>query len=123
MLFVSHNIAAVRQLCTQAIYLQNGRLVRQGPTEEVLELYASARQRAAVTRCVNEFGLTFVDQAIIDADTGVRTERPLFGRDYILRTHIRVERPLTLAAIDLRCSTKPPPKSAPSARLKRALGQ
>ena len=101
-IFVSHNVAAVRQLCTQAIYLNSGRMIRQGPTEEVLELYAASRQRAQVTRMANEYGLTFMDLSLIDAETGAKTERPVFSRDYLLHTHIRVERPLTLASVNLR---------------------
>jgi lipopolysaccharide transport system ATP-binding protein len=38
-LFVSHNIAAIRSLCTHAILLQEGRLVRAGPVEEVAAAY------------------------------------------------------------------------------------
>jgi lipopolysaccharide transport system ATP-binding protein len=38
-LFVSHNLQAVRSLCTECIFLKNGQLVVQGPTDEVLALY------------------------------------------------------------------------------------
>ena len=60
-LFVSHNMAAVRQLCTSAIYLKSGRIVKQGNTEEVLDLYNATRERAYVTREANAHGLSFVD--------------------------------------------------------------
>ena len=39
-LFVSHNMAAVRRLCTSAIILASSRLVRFGPVEESLAIYA-----------------------------------------------------------------------------------
>jgi lipopolysaccharide transport system ATP-binding protein len=38
-LFVSHNMEAVMQLCSSAIFLQGGRLAAMGPTEEILRTY------------------------------------------------------------------------------------
>lgn len=101
-LFVSHNVAAVRQLCTQAIYLQQGTLVKQGPTDDVLDIYSAARQKATVTRCANEYGLTVMDVSLEDAQTGLKTDRPTFARDYLMNVRIQVAKPLTLAAVDLR---------------------
>jgi lipopolysaccharide transport system ATP-binding protein len=37
--FVSHNLASVRQLCPSAILLAGGRLQAAGPTQQVLDLY------------------------------------------------------------------------------------
>ena len=41
-LFVSHNMAAVRQLCTRGILLRNGELVFEGGTEDTVNEYLSA---------------------------------------------------------------------------------
>ncbi len=38
-LFVSHNMQAVRQLCDTAIYLSAGQKIQQGPSSEVVESY------------------------------------------------------------------------------------
>ena len=38
-LFVSHNMGAVTQLCSKAIYLEQGQLVRQGEVNEVTTFY------------------------------------------------------------------------------------
>jgi lipopolysaccharide transport system ATP-binding protein len=38
-LFVSHNMNAVRRLCQSAIYLKNGTLVKTGTSEEVCDYY------------------------------------------------------------------------------------
>jgi len=38
-LFVSHNMQAVSQLCNTAVLLEGGRLVRQGPSEEIVAHY------------------------------------------------------------------------------------
>lgn len=40
-LFVSHNMAAVRQLCTRGILLRNGELVFDGETEKTIDEYLS----------------------------------------------------------------------------------
>jgi len=40
-LFVSHNMAAVRQLCTRGIVLENGRVVFEGNTDESVDYYSS----------------------------------------------------------------------------------
>jgi lipopolysaccharide transport system ATP-binding protein len=41
-LFVSHNMQAVANLCEKAIWLQHGRLKEIGPTEEVIKSYISS---------------------------------------------------------------------------------
>ena len=38
-LFVSHNLASVRQLCHSAVLLNSGRLQAKGPADRVLDLY------------------------------------------------------------------------------------
>jgi lipopolysaccharide transport system ATP-binding protein len=38
-LFVSHNITAVRQLCRNGIWLQGGRIVKMGPTNVITKAY------------------------------------------------------------------------------------
>ncbi|MBL7912858.1 MAG: ABC transporter ATP-binding protein [Bacteroidia bacterium] len=38
-LFVSHNLLAVKQLCTKGIYLKNGKLLKTGTTKDIVEEY------------------------------------------------------------------------------------
>jgi len=40
-LFVSHNMTAMRSLCDRVLWLENGRLRMNGPTQEVVEAYLS----------------------------------------------------------------------------------
>ncbi len=47
-LFVSHNMAAVSQLCQQAIFLKNGTLMKQGSVPEIIDLYLQADGSTAV---------------------------------------------------------------------------
>ncbi len=49
-LFVSHNLAALRALCSRALWLEDGRLRRQGPVDAVVDAYLAGgreRQRSA----------------------------------------------------------------------------
>ncbi len=41
-IFVSHNMHAVKTLCQNAILLQGGRMLRSGPSEDVINEYASS---------------------------------------------------------------------------------
>ncbi len=38
-IFVSHNMGAVTQLCTRALYLQNGQVIRSGEVNEITSFY------------------------------------------------------------------------------------
>jgi len=38
-LFVSHNMSAVARLCQKAILLDNGKIIKSGPTDEVIDFY------------------------------------------------------------------------------------
>jgi lipopolysaccharide transport system ATP-binding protein len=40
-LFVSHNMGAISALCSRAVLLEGGRLVEEGPTEEVVSAYVN----------------------------------------------------------------------------------
>jgi ABC-2 type transport system ATP-binding protein len=41
-LFVSHNIEQVKNICNKAILLEHGRLIAQGDVEEVCEIYTKS---------------------------------------------------------------------------------
>ena len=46
-LFVSHNMSSMRQLCTRAIWLRDGRLERDGPVDEVIDAYLATQSVSA----------------------------------------------------------------------------
>lgn len=48
MVMASHNNDQIRQLCNQGIWLEHGRIVRQGPVDEVLAAYIAATAPAPV---------------------------------------------------------------------------
>jgi lipopolysaccharide transport system ATP-binding protein len=72
-LFVSHNIAAVQNLCNKAIYLQSGRLIDFGDTAPVLRRYiqsSSAQSDFDLSKRTDRSGngaLRFTHYALLDA--------------------------------------------------------
>jgi lipopolysaccharide transport system ATP-binding protein len=53
-LFVSHNMQAVRQLCHRVVWLKNGRVVAVGPAEEMIEHYLAAERQSTSLSLLNE---------------------------------------------------------------------
>jgi lipopolysaccharide transport system ATP-binding protein len=49
-LFVSHNMAAVKTLCSDAVYLANGKLASQGSTDDIVSIYLSAGRDSSSER-------------------------------------------------------------------------
>lgn len=99
-IFVSHNITAVRDLCAETIFLSKGKVEVQGKTEMVLDRYFSVLSKTMVhkdgsgqkkaeivaVRMLNEKGepaLTFQsgDRATLEADFQFHEDirLPLFG--------------------------------------------
>ena len=55
-LFVSHNMFSIKSMCERVIYLQNGQVRFDGPTDEGIELYESDCRLAAVSWAKAEVG-------------------------------------------------------------------
>jgi len=47
-LFVSHNMAAIRQLCTQTLILENGRIIFEGNTSEGIDVYFNINEESKI---------------------------------------------------------------------------
>ncbi|WP_420581905.1 polysaccharide ABC transporter ATP-binding protein [Reichenbachiella sp.] len=43
-IFVSHNMNAIRNLCTSAVYMSNGNMMEKGPVEEAIKFYSHSAQ-------------------------------------------------------------------------------
>ncbi|MFV8366687.1 ABC transporter ATP-binding protein [Flavobacterium sp. XS1P27] len=90
-LFVSHNMAAVKQLCTKTIMMENGMIVFEGKTDDGIDYYLQSNQYEGyigsyVNEAVDESG--FVSLALADKNGAVRTE---FGYDELITIKIRVQ--------------------------------
>ena len=53
-LFVSHNMQAVRQLCQRVVWLENGRIRQIGRNDETINHYLAAEKRTESLRELNE---------------------------------------------------------------------
>lgn len=49
-LFVSHNMAAVQNLCSKAIYLEEGKIVRKGGTDDIIRAYLNSAESSFNSR-------------------------------------------------------------------------
>jgi lipopolysaccharide transport system ATP-binding protein len=80
-LFVSHNMAAIKQLCTKAIVLEYGSVVFIGNTNDGIDYYLQSNQYEGyighyVNEAVEDSG--FVSLSLVDENNKIRTE---FGFD------------------------------------------
>ena len=70
-LFVSHDMAAIRRICTRVIWIDRGRIVRDGPTDEVVDAYTNELLAGHLLPPLTQEGLagacTLVDTRLADA--------------------------------------------------------
>jgi lipopolysaccharide transport system ATP-binding protein len=114
-LFVSHSLAAVKALTNRCLWLDRGRVVEFGPTEQVFRNYvASYRERSGggytdlsdttVGRpSALAQDLTFESVELRGAD-GVVTNTHFDGEPVHLRILVRVRRPLEDVNVEISCA-------------------
>lgn len=99
-LFVSHNMAAVRNLCTRAIQLEAGRVVRTGSAMEVTQAYLEGSLTAGTKESIKEAlaalpetpGYRLLDVTV--SQDGVPARQVLSGRPIDIEFRWVVDRPL-----------------------------
>ncbi len=102
-LFVSHNIAAVRQLCNLGIFMKQGSLVLEGAADQVVNYYLNtAQNQSSFSQTVSRYGIALLKVVLQDADTGDITHSPVFDGNYLLKLNLKANKPLTDAAIVVR---------------------
>lgn len=98
-LFVSHNMAAIRKLCSQALYLQNGHVVDQGETPAVIARYlspdASERTHRVPTPSPEQADRVFVQDVNLEDPEGAPLTDPPFARPWRIRVVVRAVTPVT----------------------------
>jgi lipopolysaccharide transport system ATP-binding protein len=115
-LFVSHNLGAVRTLTTRCVLLEHGRVVEIGPTSDVLRTYMASHSGAAGGG-VNDLSdltqgripgkpaahqLSFESVALVGADGGP-SETHLEGEKVRIVVRIRAHAPMRNRMLDVRC--------------------
>ena len=87
--FVSHNLFSIKVMCDRVLYLRNGELVFDGPTEQGIELYEADCRLSAIAWAKPEAGgwpIRITHVALMGENDGPRT---VF--DHGERMRIRVE--------------------------------
>ena len=90
-LFVSHNMAAIKQLCTKTIMMENGMIVFEGDTNDGIDYYLQSNQYDGYkgrysNEAIEESGI--VSLALVDKNNIIRTE---FGFDETIVIKIKIK--------------------------------
>jgi lipopolysaccharide transport system ATP-binding protein len=97
-LFVSHNMEAVRNLCQRCVWMRDGHLHRDGPADEIVEAYFSNISNDQAFSCSNpDYGLT-IQKVVLRNDRGEETSRFRPGEDLVVDISYdaqkRIEKPI-----------------------------
>lgn len=102
-LFVSHNMAAIRQLCNSAILMKNGTLVFEGGAEQVVNHYLNADQsKPLFSGVISRYGIELTEVLLQEYETGDIIYSPIFNHDYLLKLKLYGHELLSDAAIVVR---------------------
>jgi lipopolysaccharide transport system ATP-binding protein len=99
-IFVSHNMAAIRQLCNSGILMQKGSVNFVGTADEAVDRYLKINQSNTTfsTQATNN-GIKLVDINFFDKQTQNICQAAIFNRDYNLNLLFHASEPITNAAI------------------------
>jgi lipopolysaccharide transport system ATP-binding protein len=101
-LFVSHNMTTVRDVCTKALVLQEGQLIQYSPVDQAIDVYltASVPQNGPVRR-ISQHGLELCDATLRHKRGGHETSTPVLNDDYEIVIRMRAHQPLEHCAFVL----------------------
>jgi lipopolysaccharide transport system ATP-binding protein len=97
-LFVSHNMEAIRALCQRCVWMKKGRLHRDGKTDEIVEAYFNSASSEQSFSCSNpDYGLT-VRNVVLRNERGEETGQFSPGEDLTVEISYdaqkRIEKPI-----------------------------
>jgi lipopolysaccharide transport system ATP-binding protein len=107
-LFVSHDMAAIRRICTRVIWIDRGRIVRDGPAEDVVLAYMTELLQGRLLSPLTREGLagscTLLDLRLLDRNHSQVGALQVTEPGYI-DCLFRVTRPdvAITVTIELRC--------------------
>jgi lipopolysaccharide transport system ATP-binding protein len=78
-LFVSHNLASVRQLCTRALLLEQGRLVLDGLPGPAISAYTQRDKKASEYKHIAGDGAARITALKLPCEDGAESISPVFG--------------------------------------------
>ena len=100
---VSHNVVAIEQLCTTALWLDGGRTADQGPAHEVVERYNSSFAVAQTggfeaSNVMGDGTVELRSYTVTNGD-GAVDPLPATGEDVLINVHVRVREPIQQPAV------------------------
>lgn len=101
-LFVSHDMAVVRQLCKTAILLDQGMIRNSGTTDSVISHYTKMNEEVVSGKLISDYGIELIKLEICDPVTGEVTLSPIFNESYKLNIRLKTHKPLTDSAVYCR---------------------
>lgn len=102
-LFVSHNLAVVRQLCKKAILLENGCFNSQGKVSDVLATYLDKQEELSKTKkFTSQNGIVLIDIHFRDTETNTVTNSLVFNQSYQLNIRLQTAESLNSTVIVLQ---------------------
>ena len=113
-LFVSHNMEAVRSLCQRGVWLKDGRLHKDGKADEIIEAYFNSISNELSFSCANpDYGL-IIQKVVLKNDRGEESSQFRPGEDLIVeisydaRKRIEKTNQSRLACWELTAPVSPP---------------
>jgi lipopolysaccharide transport system ATP-binding protein len=102
-LFVSHNMEAVRSLCQRGIWLKDGQLHRDGKADEVIETYFNSVSAELSFSCVShDYGLA-IKKVVLKNNRGEESSQFHPGEDLIVEINYdaqtRLEQPYVVLGV------------------------
>lgn len=102
-LFVSHNMEAIRTLCQRCIWMKDGKVHQDGPVEEIVEAYFNSVSSENSFSCSNpDFGLS-VQKVVLRNSRGEESSQFSPGEDLIVEINYnaaqRLEQPYIVLGV------------------------
>jgi homopolymeric O-antigen transport system ATP-binding protein len=92
-LFVSHNMEAIRNLCRRAIWLKDGRLYQDGQVDATIEDYFTATTESSFTYANLDYGLIIRD-VVLKNSRGEKSSQFCPGEDLIVEINYNAQKRL-----------------------------
>lgn len=97
-LFVSHNMAAVKNLCSRVVWLEKGKVRSVGSAEKLVVEYLNETTHKLST-AVSEHGLSLQHAGFYQTKDDLPVNQLIFGEEYDLRIRLGSAKPFTKAAV------------------------
>jgi len=88
-MFVSHNLGSISNLCSRVVWLDEGKLVAQGTADEVISNYVRSRRDESGALC-------WPDIATAPGNENVRIRSVAVSSGGVVTTQVPIDRPITI---------------------------